>query len=305
MLAAADIRQLAALLAGAVLSVAAAGCHRQDDQGAHERPSTPPEQWRIICGTPAIAELVFALGAGDRVAGVSDYTVWPPEAVAKPRIGGWVNPDRERLTVLAPDVILTQGLHERLSDYARDMGIYFRSVPLERFDEVLSQMEEVGALLGVPVEGQALRKRVEGELDAVRQAVTVAPRRRVAVLFARPQGDMTVLTAIGPETFLNDLIEIAGGINIFHDVRGDYPQVSKETLLVRQPEVIIELHSEPMTDARRRQTVEDWNMYSILPAVKDGRVVLLTDDFLLIPGPRMAATARRFAQAIHPECFDE
>ncbi len=286
-----------------VLSVAAAGCGGGSARHEPGVPAKAPGDWRIICGTPALAELVFALGAGDRVVGVSDYTVWPPEALGKPRIGGWVNPDRERLTVLEPDVILTQGVHDRLASYARDMGIHFQSVPLERFADILEQMETIGTLLGMTANGQTLRARVEAELEAVRSAVADAPPRRVVVLFARPEGDMATLTAIGPGTFLNDLIELAGGVNIFRDARGDFPQISKEALLRRQPEVIIELHSEPMTDTRRGRVIDDWQTFSILPAVRDERVVLLTDDFLLIPGPRMARTAEQFARAVHPECF--
>ena len=301
-----DGRRGVAVFCTALVLFAVAGCGRREGpQDGGSRPVPVPERWRIVCGTPALAELVFALGGGERVVGISDYTVWPPEALAKPSVGGWVNPDRERLTMLRPDIILTQGMHERLAAFAQDMGVRFHSVPLERFTDILEQMEAVGTLLGMPENGRALRARVETGLAEVRDAVAAAPPRRVVMLFARPEGDMAALTAIGPGTYLNDLIEIAGGVNIFRDAHGDYPQISKESLLMRQPEVILELHAEPMTEARRGKVLEDWQVFSTLPAVRDGRIVLLTDDFLLIPGPRMVLTAGRFARAIHPECFDE
>lgn len=267
--------------------------------------AVPPEARRIVCGTPALTELIFALGSGDRIVGISDYTVWPREALEKPRIGGWVNPDRERLLVLGPDIILTQGMHERLAEFASETGILFHSIAMDRFDEILDQMVAVAALIGVESRGWALREEVEAGLAAVKAAVAAVPPRRVAMLFARAEGDMTSLTAIGPGSFLNTLIEMAGGINVFADARGDYPQISKESLLVRQPEVIIELHADPMTEGHRRQLMEDWQAFRHLPAVRDGRIVLLTDDFLLIPGPRLVQTARRFAEAIHPEVFCE
>lgn len=299
-------RKVAMFGIGLAWFVVAVGCGRRTDLPKRvARGETPAQNWRIICGTPALAELVFALGAGDRVVGISEYTVWPPEALTKPRIGGWVNPDRERLTVLRPDIILTQGVHERLAAFATDMGVQFRSIPLEHFIDVLDQMEAIGTLLGVQENGRALRLRVETELAAVHASVAAAPPRRVAVLFSRPEGDMTSLTAIGPDGFLNELIKIAGGVNVFEDARGEYPQISKESLLMRQPEVIIELHAAPMSDARQGEVRNDWQVYNIIPAVRDGRIELLTDDFILIPGPRMAQTARRFAQAIHPECFHD
>lgn len=288
------------------LWVFVSGCGGPAERPVRDTHSFPSaESWRIVCGTPALAEIVFALGAGERVVGVSDYTVWPPEARVKPSIGGWVNPDRERLAMLHPDIILTQGMHERLAAFAQELGVRFCSIPLERYTDILEQMEAVGVMLGLPENGRALRARVEADLAEVHGTVAAAAPRKVVVLFARSEGDMAGLTAIGPGTFLNDLIEVAGGVNIFRDAYGDYPQISKESLLMRQPDVIIELHAEPMTEARRGQVVGDWQQFGALPAVRNGRIVLLTDDFLLIPGPRMALTASRLARAIHPECFDE
>jgi iron complex transport system substrate-binding protein len=259
------------------------------------------EPARIICATPALAEVVFALGAGERVVGVSDYTVWPPEAVEKPRIGGWMNPDRERLLALAPDLILTQGLHEPLVAFARRYDIWIEQIPTDSLQDVLMQFEVVGALLGDDSKGVALHAAITGELERLRAQVADLPPRRVALFLERPDGVMRGLTTIGSGTFLGSLLSIAGGVNVFADVVGDYPQVSREALLSRAPEVIIELHSGPVDQARQERILSDWQVLGSLPAVQQGNVLFLAGDHVLIPGPRVVETARRLVALLHPE----
>jgi iron complex transport system substrate-binding protein len=109
----------------------------------------------------------------------------------------------------------------------------------------------------------------------------------------------------GPGTFLHELIEIAGGENIFADAAGTYPQISKESLIKRQPEVLIEVLPGGVSDRKLRLLRKDWGRLSMLPAVRRGNIHFLTDDFLLIPSVRITQTALRFAEIIHPEAFDE
>jgi iron complex transport system substrate-binding protein len=109
----------------------------------------------------------------------------------------------------------------------------------------------------------------------------------------------------GPGTFLHELIEIAGGENIFADASGAYPQISKESLIKRQPEVLIEVLPGGVSRRKLRLLRKDWGRLSMLPAVRRGNIHFLTDDFLLIPSIRITQAARRFAEIIHPEAFDE
>lgn len=291
---------------GLMLMLAAAGCGSSGESNYSKATlTTPPAEWRIVCGTPGIAEMVFALGAGERVVGVSDYTLWPPEATQKPRIGGWINPDRERLIRLQPDVILTQGTHERLATYAHEAGIEFRSLSLERIDDILEQALGLADLLGIPEQGYQLKHRIKTDLKRVQQAVSHVPPRTVALLFSRPDGKHTTLTTVGEKTFLSDLLTIAGGTNIFSDAHGPYPMVSLEALLLRQPDVIIELHATPIQNSHQERLLKEWKAYSMLNAVRQGQVYLMTDDFLLIPGPRITHIAEQFANLLHPGNLDD
>lgn len=260
---------------------------------------------RIVCGTPAITEIVFALGCADRVVGVSDYGTYPPEAQSKERIGGWMNPNRERLLLLQPDLILSQGRHESLAGFCESRGIRFHTVALDTIDDLYEAIDTMSAALGVAERGDRLSAEIRTALHRVRQRVARRPTRRVLFLFGHAPGQLTKLGSVGPGTFVDQLITIAGGSNIFSDARGAYPQISTEAILLREPEVILESSQNGIRDESAAQLRADWQRLPMLPAVRDGRIEMLSDDYLLILGPRVALSAERLARAIHPEAFDE
>jgi iron complex transport system substrate-binding protein len=284
-----------------ILLLILAGCGRRETPVAAVAGGSYPQ--RIVCATPGLAEIVFALGAGDRVVGVSDYTVWPPEALNVARIGGWMNPDRERLLMLQPDLILTQGLHEPLAQFAQRHGVRIVHVPTDRLADVIGQIVRVGDMIGATNEARILTEDLIAQMDEIRNRLSGVVPRRTALFLERPEGVFRNLTTVGARTFLSELLDLAGGVNVFADVVGDYPQISREALLVRAPETLIELHSEPVSDARRLQIVSDWQVFGSLPAVQEGRIHFLAGDQVMIPGPRIAETARQMAQILHPEVF--
>ncbi len=276
------------------------GCARK----ATLRPATPPPQ-RIICGSPAVTEIVFALGCGDRVVGVSDYTAFPPEAQQKTRIGGIVNPNRERLLAVRPDCIVTQGKHDALSAFADTYGLQFQGVKLDTLADLYASIRAIATLLAVTERGEHLETELRTALSVITEHSAAQPPKRVLLLFGRTPGDLTGLNTVGANTFLNEIVTLAGGTNIFADATGLYPNVSKEALLVRQPEVVLELHPDGLADATRAQLTADWAALAQTPAIQQAKLHYLTNDFLLIPGPRIGAIAQAFANAIHPKVHCE
>lgn len=259
---------------------------------------------RIICGSPALTEMIFALGCGDRVVGVSAYTTFPPEALEKPRIGGLFNPDRERLLGLQPDLILTQGGDQGLTQFAQKYQIDVFNVSLDTLSDVPVAVVELAVRLGVPREGNILKNEIEEKMARIQARVSGQPVHDVLLVFGRSTGTFRGLTTVGPGSFLNELLNLAGGRNIFQDARGAYPQVSKESLVMRKPEWIVELYPPP-GPKRPDEVKKDWSVFKTLPAVTEGRIAVLSQDFLLVPGPRVGETLEVLARTIHPECFDE
>lgn len=269
----------------AVAVLLLAGCGEKSEREPEPRPAQ-----RVICGTPAVAEIVFALGCGDRVAGVSEFTDWPPEAVEKPRIGSALSPNRERILRLEPDLILSQGQSEVLASFARSQGLAFRTLPLDTLDDLREAIVRFAEVLGVPERGAAQVAQLEREFAAIPPCGTVP----VFLALGHAPGDLSGLMTSGAGTFLDGVLAQAGGSNIFADVRVGWPKISQESLIQRKPEILLDFQSGPLDDARRAALIADWERLGF----QAGQIRILTEDFLLKPGPRLGQAAARLAAAI-------
>ncbi len=263
-----------------------AGCRGGEDAAA----PFPAEPSRIICASPAVAEIVYALGAGDRIAAVADFTDWPPEAAEKPRIGGALSPSRERILALRPDLILSQGRSEALAALAREHRIAFTALPLD----TLSDARAAIAIFAVRLNAEERGRRLLRELDA---GLAALPRREpvpVLIALGHSPGDLSGLMTTGAGTFLHDIVELAGGRNVFADVSLPWPRISRESLLRRAPALVLDIQAVALDDPRRAALAADWQRLGFAPA----QVRILEEDFLLRPGPRAPLAAARIADAI-------
>jgi iron complex transport system substrate-binding protein len=274
----------------------------QKPEGEALAPGLSSAYRRIICMAPNIVETVFALGAGDRVVGVSQYTAYPPEAREKPSVGALFNPDLERIVALKPDLVIVQEKHEKVEALCQSRGIRVLRMNMLRVSTILEGVRALGDVLGRREQAKALADKIRSDLDAVRKRVEGKPRIRVFLCLGHTPGSLKGMFTVGKTSFLTEMIEIAGGENIFGDVENSYPQVSAESLLARAPDVIIETYpSEEMPESRRKALLADWQTMPGLPAVRSGRVHFVTEDYVVVPGPRVGMIAGLFAGLIHSE----
>ena len=274
------------LIAAALLAFALAGCGRS---GPASAPGAPR---RVVCASPAVAEIVFALGCGDCVVGVSEFTDFPPEAAAKPSIGGALSPNRERILALAPDWILAQGQATALETFARAQGLGFRTEPLDTLADLRAAIASFAEVLGMPERGRELLARMDADFAALPAREPVP----VFIALGHVPGDFSGLMTAGPGTFLSELVALAGGSNVFADVATLWPKVSQESLVRRQPALVLDFQSAPADAARRAALVADWEKRGFRAA----QVRTLDEDFLLKPGPRAAQAAARIAAHLIP-----
>jgi len=248
---------------------------------------------RIVSLTPALTEILFAVGAGDRVVGVTEFCDFPPEAKAKPKVGGYVNPSVEAALALRPDLVLVSpGPGNRDAALAmRRAGLRVEIVPAETLDDSLSAIEAVGRLAGDEAQGRKLAADVKARIDAVAKRWAAAkPVRTFFCIQTDP------IIAAGRDTLPSQLLTLAGGVNVVDVAR--YPRLDIEAVAGAKPEVILQARMDLSADAAH---VEDafWKRWPSIPAVASGRVVVLPDDLTLRPGPRVGAAVEELAAILH------
>jgi iron complex transport system substrate-binding protein len=283
-------------LIGVVSLACMAGC-----QGVPEIPDSPEKPQRIVSLVPTVTEILFAIGAGDRVVGISDFDTYPPEALDRPRVGALINPNLEMIFGLRPDLVITYNtqalLQERLA-VGNIRQFPFVSGPT---DHVLDSIRALGVELGLEENSERLVSEIDGTMESLRRT---RPPDRPSVLLVqyRDMGTMGSFYSAGSQSYFNELIDIAGGRNLFEDVEQNAFQPSLEEVLNRGPEVIIEmLPTDQGGDAQLALRREDWYALTSIPAVQNGRVYILAEDYLLLVGPRLHRVAQDLAGVIRTE----
>ncbi len=264
----------------------------------------------IVTMQPNIAEMLCEIGAASHIAAVDKYTDYPPEMLRKPKIGDILTPDYEKIVSMQPDLIITsRGTAQEVLQKLRDLGMQVLAVDPQTLEDVFSCMKMFGRLTGnamVAADVVALLQwRRWGAVARARVAVAEKGRpRTVFVLSLDP------LFVAGKGSFIASLIEDAGGEQVIAArVAGadqPWPQVSKETVLAASPQVLIfssahagdeRAHSPEKLLAQLRKDPA----WAQLPAVKDGRVYVIDDDLITIPGPRLLQALEQMVELLHPQ----
>jgi iron complex transport system substrate-binding protein len=265
---------------------------------AQSRPS------RIVSTAPSITEALFALGLGSEVVGVSRFCDFPPEVQKLPRVGTYIKPDPEAIARLAPNLVILQGNPSELTNRLDALHIAFVEVPHGTLNDVFAGIQIIAKAAGYPERAEPLVNRIQGGLDAVRAKAKALPSPRVLVIADRRQGMLTDLIAIGPDNYVNQILEIAGGNNVLaRPGLPRYPRISLETVLRENPDVLIDLggtqESEAERQASRAAALALWGQNAELTAVRNGHVYVGTTNALLVPGPRTVEAAQRLFDYLH------
>lgn len=249
---------------------------------------------RIIAIAPSITEMLFTLGLGDRVVGVGDYAKWPSEVVSKPKLGGLFDSRLEAIAALDPDLAVLLPSEEQLRSQLDRMGVEVLTVPSETLEDVQEMAVLIGERCGAEEESQAFLESWDVEM-AVRQPAEPA---RVLLSVTREPGRMADILVSGPETFLHELLDRLGATNVMFDAKLAYPQVGLEEIIIRHPEVIIELQATP---GNFDELALDWARLGENVPLTEACVRVIAGDHVLIPGPRLPRLYREIQEALD-EC---
>jgi iron complex transport system substrate-binding protein len=259
---------------------------------------------RVISLVPALTEMLFAIGAGPQVIAVSSFDNYPPETEALPRVGALLDPDVERILALRPDLVITYGSQGSVEAQLASAGIRTFSYRHGGIETMFETMRELGAATGHTASAVNNVIELEAQLDAVKAKVRDRSRPRTLLVFGRQPGSLQQLYVSGGTGFLHEMLEAAGGVNVFADVPRESVQPSQETLITRAPDVILEVSpTRRMSGMDAAQERAVWSPLASLPAVKTGRIHFLYGDYLVVPGPRVGLATETFARTLHPDAF--
>ena len=299
------LRRIAAIVAVAALFVSAHVDHFGTAKAAPYASAAAEDlPRRIISLVPATTEMLFAMGAGDRIAGVSNYDRFPPETARLPKVGGLLDPDVERLLSLKPDLVIVYDTQTDLKRQLERAQVPMFPYAHRGLPDITETMRALGVRVGAKPAADAAAARVEQQLAAISRRVAGRPRPKTLLVFGRELGALRRVTASGGYGFLHDVLEVAGGADVLGDLRKQSVDMSAEMILARAPEIIIELH---YGDAVKPENFEAerrvWDALPAVPAVRNKRVYLLDGSEFVVPGPRIVLAAERFARTLHPEVW--
>ena len=267
-----------------------------DDVGREVTFDSRPK--RVVSMAPSVTETLFAVGAGRRVVGVTTADDYPPEVESIEAVGDYRGPNVEKVISQNTDLMILS-YEGTTKGYADDMqektGAKVIVTNPKTVEEAISSVGLVAKVVGEQEKGRVVEERLRSELKRIEDKVAGEPEPTV---FYEVWGDP--LQTAGPGSFIDDAIGLAGGKNIAADTGEAYPEYSKEVLLQKNPDYYLAARSAGVT----AEEISTRPGYSALSAVQDGSVVVVNDDLIVRPGPRIVDGVREIAEAIHPEVFD-
>jgi len=263
-----------------------------DDAGRSVTIAARPE--RIVSLAPGNTEIVAALGALDRLVGVTTYCDYPAEVADLPKMGDFIGPNLEAIAAADPDLVLvTTGVQAEVITQLENLGASVVAIDPQTIEGLYSSIGTIGDAIGEPAASAELVESMEIQIHDIAEQVEGGPVRCFLEIAQDP------LFTVGSGTLLNELIEYAGGENVV--VEAGYVAYSVEQLIQANPDVYLATKGSMSVPA----DITGRPGYDAISAVTEGRVFLLDDNLVSRPGPRVVEGIRQIAEALHPDVFGE
>ena len=268
----------------AILAVSAAGCRKPSPA---ERTGVP----RLITLSPSATEIVAALGASSWLVGVDAYSAFPPQVMTLPKVGSYIAPNLEAIVRLHPTLVIVDDVHAVQAAALHDRGIATVPCAIHGIGDVKTGLGVVGARIGRAAEAAVAIADIEAALDR-HAAGRPAHHPRVLAVIDRETNGLGNLIAAGPGSWVDELLAVVGGANALSAAGTRYPKISTEAVLRTKPDIILDLSQ------AGRTSLTPWNSLDV-PAVRENRVVAISDPYILAPSPRITAALARLADIVH------
>jgi len=303
---------LTALILAVVGALALAGCGSTSASGGEASPTASASSGpitvtdgtgatvtlqqpalRIVSLAPANTEIAYAIGAGDKMVAGTSIDDYPEEAKSLPKIGDFANPNVEKIASFNPDLVLAAGgIQDKLRSKLEKLGMQVYVVDPTTYDGVMTDITNLGQLTGSTEQAQQVVDTMQKAKDDVQAQVASLSRPATFLeIYSKP------LMTAGADTFIDDMITLAGGANLGATAGSGFPTFSTEVLFKNDPDVYIAdsgSMSKPGDITKRAG-------FDVLTAVKDGHVYVIDDNLIARPGPRLAQGLQELVKMIHPE----
>jgi len=261
----------------------------------------PGEVNRIVSTAPSLTEILFAIGLGEKIVGVSNYSDYPPEAAKKKKVGTFWQPNVEAVIAAKPDLVITLGFSQQknLAERLRRIGYNSLTLNIKKISELFDAIETIGTATDMRVEAKALVSDMKEKLRNL--SASAATEKKVRVLFVVQREPLRV---VGRQTFVNEMIELAGGENAIGPTLHKYPPIGAEQVIACGADVIIESAMTGQNLAKQKdKAIQHWSRFKNVPAVKNGRIYVIDGDTVSRLGPRLCEGARAIAKCLRPGLF--
>jgi iron complex transport system substrate-binding protein len=274
---------------------------RQVEADTHAR--TPRQPVRLVSMAPNLTEILFALGLGERIVGVTQDSDYPPAALTTPKVGTFWQPNIEAVIATKPDLVVALAFEQQrdLARRLRRIGYDCLAVEIETIDDLFGAVAAIGNAADAREQARALSDRMKAAIHRLQTAAAGQPKVKVLWVVQREP-----LRVAGRDTFVNEMIELAGGANAIGPTLHKYPPIGAEEVIAAKPEVIIEPIMLPgALDEQRRQAISYWSRYANLPAVVSGRICVVDGDTVSRLGPRLPRGIEEIAKCLRPQLLGE
>ena len=269
---------------------------------------------RIVSLTPVGTEMLFELGQEKHIIGVTDFCDYPPEALKKPKIGGYATINLEGLIAMKADLLVLSDLHLQFKKDLESLKIPHVFIMQEHISDIYKSISALGRACGQEKRAAEMNAKIKADLARVSQKTAKLPKKRTLLCVSRELSDerVSVFYAAGRKTFYNELIELAGGVNAVKETTSQYPKISVEGLIAIDPDVIIDVvgertfyHSLEKIDLDKVFNKDylkgQWKSSAKVKASANDQIYIFDGTVYLRPGPRIGVILLSFAKALHPE----
>lgn len=255
---------------------------------------------RVISLSPSITEVLFAIGAGDQVAAVTDFCTYPKQALTKPKIGGMLNSSAESIIALKPDLVVFQPGKSNVKQLAKKLNIEYIEASFQDLNSIYQSIQEIGNAVGKEKEAKKLITDIKSKLRSYQERLKNVKPKSTLLILGDSRDPLRDLYAVGKKTFLDELLTLSGGENVLDKTLSQYPKISREYIISRSPEVVIIAGpNSDVTEKEISQNLNAWRVLGSVRAVQNKNIHIISEDYILIPGPRLVNIVDMFYQAIH------